>query len=159
MSIEVGRPEAGAEPAADPDFQGPPQRSQPASGRTLILVMALLSVAAMLVLPVRSWIAQRAGLEELAAQNAAAEERISDLEAQEQQWQDEEYVTDQARKRLNMVNPGEMGLILLDPDFQRDEAKPESQEPTTWYGKLWGSTQNPMRPDVTEESGSDGGQQ
>ena len=134
-------------------------RSQPASGRTLILVLALLSVAAMLVLPVRSWIAQRAGLAELAADNAATEQRIADLEAQEQQWQDDEFVTDQARQRLNLVKPGEMGLILLDPDFQRDEAQPESQEPTTWYGKLWRSAENPVRSDAAEESDADGGQQ
>ncbi len=154
-----GRPESGADFAPDAGLAGLEERSQPASGRTLILVLALLAVAAMLVMPVRSWISQRAGLAELSAENAATEQRIAELTAQEQQWQDEEFVTDQARKRLNLVKPGEMGLILLDPDFQRDEAQPESQEPTTWYGKLWRSTENPVRLGAVEESGADGGQQ
>lgn len=129
------------------------------SGRTLALVGALVAVAAMLVLPVRSWIAQQAGLAELSSEISAAEQRVTDLEAQREQWKDEPYVEQQARLRLNMVRPGEMGLIALDPEFQRDVAKTSVDEPRTWYDRLWQSSENPTRdePD-TDSTTNDGGE-
>jgi cell division protein FtsB len=112
----------------------------------LVLVGALLSVAVMLALPVRSWLGQEAQLSELDAAIVAARERVSDLEVQRERWQDPSYIADQARLRLNMVRPGEMGLIILDPDAKPDVARPESGAAATWYQRLWQSARNPGRP-------------
>lgn len=127
------------------------------SGRTLALVGALVAVAAMLVLPVRSWISQQAGLAELSNEIAAAEDRVTGLETQREQWKDEPYVEQQARLRLNMVRPGEMGLIALDPEFQRDVATSTEDEPRTWYDRLWQSSENPIRDEPAGDSTTNDG--
>lgn len=105
------------------------------SGRTLIVVAAFLAVALMLCLPVRAWLTQRAELGSLGAQNDAASARLTELSRRQEQWRDNRFVAEQARERLNMVKPGEVGLIVVDPNREANAAIPEAA-PTTWYERL-----------------------
>ncbi len=120
-------------------------QSQRTSGRTLVLVGSLVAVAVMLALPVRSWLAQKAQLAELEGQIQAAQLRVADLDQQRERWQDPVYVAEQARLRLNLVQPGEMGLIVLDPHREPDVAQPDDGATETWYERLWESAQRPAR--------------
>jgi cell division protein FtsB len=115
-------------------------RQRTSNGRTLALVGALLAIALMLVLPVRSWITQRANLAELREDIVAAQVRVDDLRAQDQAWQDPEFVQEQARLRLNMVRPGESSLIVVDP--AQTEAEALTDLPDTWWGRVWGSVES-----------------
>lgn len=125
------------------DLESPPvvqeQEQRHTSGRTLVLFGALLGVALMLVLPIRTWVGQRAELDTLRTEIDAARDRVAQLQSEQQQWQDPAYVEKQARLRLNMVAPGEAGLILLDPQDRIGDEVAEAP-PTTWYEKVWRST-------------------
>lgn len=128
-----------------PSTPNSPAPSRTTSGRTLVLVGSLLAVAVMLALPIRSWVGQQAHLGELAADIEAAQQRVDDLDEQRSRWQEPAYVERQARLRLNMVRPGEMGLIVLDPDLEPDVARSDDSRTDNWYGRLWESTGNPAR--------------
>lgn len=132
------------ESSAQPEPSVPGTRAPSrTSGRTLVLVGSLIAVAVMLAVPIRSWMTQQARLADLSAEIEQARWSVSDLESQKQNWQDEEFVEQQARERLNMVRPGEMGLIVLDPDLKPDVARPEEAPADNWYGRLWESAQQP----------------
>jgi cell division protein FtsB len=127
------------------------------SGRTLILAGAVLAVALMLAVPVRSWLSQRAELDQLRADVAASQARVDALAVQKDRWEDPRHVALQARTRLNMVKPGESALIVLDPQEQREQAP---QEPTTLtgYDRLWEATRSVAGPgQVSSPDGDDGG--
>lgn len=107
------------------------------SGRTLVLVAAFLAIALMLAVPLRSWFAQRAELDQLRDDISAAQTRVDELTAAQERWRDAQYIAAQARLRLNMALPGEAALIAI--DGQRAAAA-EEPAPDTWYGRLWEST-------------------
>ncbi len=113
--------------------------SRPTSGRTLVLFGALLAVALMLALPIRTWVGQRAELEAMHADIVAAQQRVATLQEEQRLWNDPAFVEGQARLRLNMVKPGEAGLITLDHSDRIGDEAPEPP-PTTWYEKVWRST-------------------
>lgn len=111
-----------------------------------MLVGAVLAVALMLAVPVRSWLSQRAELDRLSADMAQTQERVDALAAQKQRWEDPRFVSAQARLRLNMVKPGQFALIALERDDARQQ---EIEQPptTTWYEKLWDTTRSVASPD------------
>ncbi|MCH9815314.1 MAG: septum formation initiator family protein [Actinomycetia bacterium] len=154
MTVDAGVPMEAelSDPGNAPDLVTRPAPRQASNGRTLALVGALLAIALMLVLPVRSWLTQRANLVELREDIAAAQVRVDALQQQRDSWQDPQYVEDQARLRLNMVRPGEAGLIVVDPAQEQAEAFEEL--PDTWWGRVWGSVESSSgrRPaDLTDE--------
>lgn len=108
------------------------------SGRTLVLVAVFLAMALMLALPVRSWLTQRSQLDELQSQIDAAYGRVAVLQETQRQWQDPAFIEAQARLRLNMVRPGEMGMIV--DDQSSSQAPTGDAPPATWYDRLWRST-------------------
>jgi cell division protein FtsB len=126
------------------------------SGRTLVLAGAVLAVALMLAVPVRSWLSQRADVDRLDAEIAQAQSRVDALAAQKQRWEDPRYVSAQARLRLNMVKPGQSALIALDREDER-EAEIEQAETSTWYEKLWDTTRSVAAPDQQTVPDGDGG--
>ncbi len=109
------------------------------SGRTLVLFGTLLAIALMLALPIRTWVGQRAELEALNEQNTAARERVNQLQFEQQMWRNPRFIEAQARLRLNMVRPGQSGLIALNHEARADEEQPEAPA-VTWYQKVWRST-------------------
>lgn len=128
------------------------------SGRTLVLFGTLLAIALMLALPIRTWLAQRASLDAMATDIAAAQQRVADLQSQQSQWQDPAYIEGQARLRLNMVKPGESGLIALDRAEMQAQETPDPPA-VTWYDKVWRSTEAAAgrRAAPAAESSTDGG--
>lgn len=123
-----------------------------------MLFGTLLAVAVMLALPIRTWLAQRSSLDAMASDIAAAQQRVADLQAEQGRWQDPAFIEAQARLRLNMVKPGESGLIALD---RAEMAARETPDPpaVTWYDKVWRSTEAAAgrRAAPATESSDDGG--
>lgn len=136
----------------------PPLGRRRSSGRTLVLAGAVLAVALMLAVPVRSWLSQRSDLDRLRADIAASQSRVDALVAQKDRWEDPRYVSGQARTRLNMVRPGESALIALQDEEQRQQQPSEQPSLTTWYEKLWDTTRSMASDDpVADPDGTDAG--
>ena len=121
-----------------PEIRAPAPRTS--SGRTLTLVGVLLAIAIMLALPVRTWFAQQAGLDDLRNEIGAAQQRVDSLEQQQELWADPAYVESQARLRLNYVMRGEIGLMALSSDGGPG-TQPGDDLPDTWWGRVWGSVE------------------
>lgn len=131
-------PTATAARPAEPQVIPADNADRRTSGRTLVLFGTLLAVALMLALPIRTWLAQKSELEAMRTEIASAQDRVAALQGQEQQWQDPRYLEGQARLRLNMVKPGESGLIALDHSEMAQKEIP-APPATTWYEKVWRS--------------------
>ena len=111
-----------------------------------MLAVALASVALALALPFKVWVAQRGQISDLRAQTRAAQQRITQLHAEQQRWQDPDYVRQQARQRLHYVMPGETAYVVLDDrNAKRAHARLRAQVQTQltgpWYSRLWQSVQ------------------
>jgi cell division protein FtsB len=109
-------------------------------------VVALL--AFVLVYPtLHSYLAERAAVDALRAQVAAAQARNDDLSADLDRWNDPAYVAAQARERLSFVMPGETAWRVVDPQTVPGEAPDPAPvvEPTPadrpWYLTVWQSVQ------------------
>lgn len=128
------------------------------SARALVLLVVVGIAFALLAPTVRSFIAQRASLEQLQREVAAARERDEDLVAELARWEDPSYVAAQARERLTYVMPGEVAYRVVDPEIARaveaaaaaEELAAEAEAARTgsvvegtsaspWYATLWGS--------------------
>ncbi|HET6816313.1 MAG TPA: septum formation initiator family protein [Mycobacteriales bacterium] len=143
-----------APPGRRPPLQPTHRRKATLTARAAVLAVALASVALALALPFKVWVAQRGQISELQAQTRAAQQRIAALKAEEQQWQDPNYVRQQARERLHYVMPGETAYVVLD-DRSAKRARSQHRTQTTseltgpWYSRLWQSVQ------AAGKSGSD----
>ncbi len=115
----------------------------------MVLGVVLLAGFALLFPTARAYLGQRAELEALAADVAAAEQREEELRAELDRWNDPAYVAAQARERLSYVMPGETSYRVIDPEIVRDEVsvEGESSGPTVpsgadaapWYTSVWES--------------------
>lgn len=118
------------------------QRRTSLTGRAAVFAVVLGALVVTLAIPVREWIGQRAEIHQLADDVVAAEQRVAELEAQRQRWQDPAFVEAQARERLQFVMPGEVGYAILDDTEAGAAEAGEAAEPVSsdpWYVRLWGS--------------------
>jgi cell division protein FtsB len=117
-----------------PSLQSPGVRAAIAA---LVLAVVVLSLA----VPLRAWLRQSDENTALAAEVAAREQRIAELDEQLSQWGDPAYVEQQARERLRWVRPGEIGYVVIDPEAEaQQEAETENVGmPGSWYERLWRS--------------------
>lgn len=117
-----------------PSLQSPGVRAAIAA---LVLAVVVLSLA----VPLRAWLRQSDENTALAADVAAREQRIAELDEQLTQWSDPAYVEQQARERLRWVRPGEIGYVVTDPEAeaQQDAETENLGMPGSWYERLWRS--------------------
>ena len=125
------------------------------SVRAMVLGVVLLVAFSMLFPTVRAYLGQRAELDTLAAQVAAAEQQEEVLAADLDRWGTDAYVAAQARERLSYVLPGETAYRVIDPEVVVDVPALESQVPgvlsgpalppggavAPWYATVWESVQ------------------
>lgn len=108
------------------------------SGRTAIIVGLIIVLVAMLGLPVRSWLLQRAEIRGLETQIEEVRTDLRQLRAERDQWADSDFIERQARERLNYVYPGDVGLVVVG-----GQDTPETDEPDQeWFAKLWRSVES-----------------
>ena len=112
------------------------------TGRAVILAGVLALLVFTLAVPARELIHQRADINALRAENAAAQSRVDELTIREERLQDPAYVTSLIRERLHYVLPGEVGYVVLDPsEAPAPTAKKKAATVVPWYGQLWDSVQ------------------
>lgn len=122
--------------------------------RALVLAVVLLVGFTMLFPTLRAYLAQRAELDALAREVAAAEKQEEDLEAERARWDDPAYVEAQARDRLNYVHPDETSYRVIDPEVVVEvplevatpgpvagPALPSDGGVAPWYATVWESVQ------------------
>ncbi|TQL76223.1 cell division protein FtsB [Stackebrandtia endophytica] len=110
------------------------------SGRTAVIALVLSALALSYAYPVRTYLEQRADINELRDSQATQADRIAELEAERAKWEDPEYVRAQARERLLLVKPGEQLIIIIDdPEGAAADAgqTPDPGPQDTWYEDLW----------------------
>jgi cell division protein FtsB len=110
--------------------------------RAAVLLGVLAILAASYALPVRAWLNQRAQLAAVAEQRDALAAEVAELRAAVELWQDPAYVRAQARERLNYVEPGEVGLVVLGtestppPEPVTGVVVPQPAQDQPWWSTL-----------------------
>lgn len=108
------------------------------TGRAVVLAIVLALLVFTLAVPARAVLKQRAEINALRADNAAAQARVDALTVREERLQDPAYVTSLVRERLHYVLPGEVGYVVLDPsEAPAPSSKPSAPPVVSWYSSLW----------------------
>ena len=98
------------------------------TGRAVVLAGVLALLVFTLAVPARELIHQRADINALRAENAAAQGRVDELIVREE--------------RLHYVLPGEVGYVVLDPtEAPAPSAKKKNAAVVPWYQTLWTSVE------------------
>lgn len=122
------------------------QRSEQRLGFTARRAAVLAAVVCVLTLtiagPVRTYVAQRTEMNQLAASEAALRRQIADLEQRKAKLGDPAYIAAQARERLGFVKPGDIPFQVQLPPPAAVPSQPGSQttKPANndpWYTSLW----------------------
>lgn len=114
------------------------------TGATLLLALVMImSVLWLISVPVRNYLEQRAEIARVTASIAQLESTKADLVEQVENYQSEEYIKEQARIRLGLIEPGETAFRILDPAFDNPGSTDETSINTTaggpWYATVWDS--------------------
>ena len=123
------------------------QRSEQRLGSTARRTAILAAVVCVLTLtiagPVRTYLAQRTEMNQLAASEAQLRAQIADLQQQKAKLADPVFIAAQARERLGFVMPGDIPYqVQLPWNPQEASQQPGSASPTSrphepWYTSLW----------------------
>jgi hypothetical protein len=152
----VSRPGASTRPRSGSAGRAGGRRggTRAGSGRPLWVLGAVGIVLALLILPYfQKWLIQRSEIESARADVAKSQQEVAELEIQRTRWLDSDYVKAQARDRLNYVMPGEVGLVVDDPEppeaapqtpSDRTTRRPGSDRP--WFADVWVSAQAAAEP-------------
>lgn len=106
----------------------------------VITIVALVLVV-LLAPTVRSYFSQRGQIAALERQVAQGAERVAQLEAEQERWEDPAYIEQQARERLKFVRPGEVSYTVLGADELESQqiAVGAVAETRPWYDRVWAS--------------------
>ena len=77
----------------------------------LALVLGILAVS--YAYPLRAWWEQHSRVAELEAEQESLADEVAALEAERDRWEDPAFVRTQARERLGLVTPGEIGFVVV----------------------------------------------
>ncbi len=122
------------------------------AGAALGVFIVLLAI---LAIPFKEWVSQRARIAELESQLAWHTDRMDHLQETVDRWKDPAYVEAQARTRLHFVKPGEVGYVLLTDGSTSAAAEPETrplvQAPSgrPWWSAIWTTVE------LTDEGSAD----
>ncbi|MGY1708537.1 septum formation initiator family protein [Geodermatophilus sp. SYSU D00758] len=131
----VRRTARGATPAGQP-------RRPLFTGRAVLLAGLVLLLALTLAGPVRQYLSGRAELTRLAAEGAALDQRIEDLQDELDRQADPDWTAREARDRLSYVLPGDRLVVVVDGETAEGDAGTLPEQPAAevpWYEALMGS--------------------
>ncbi|WP_129360740.1 FtsB family cell division protein [Rothia uropygioeca] len=134
----------GREDWGDVEDTREPVAARTFSGRTVLLLLIILALVVPLAPTVHRYFAQQAEINSLQQDISHLKDEQQDLKDQNDRWNDDDYVRQQARERLFYVNPGETPYVVTGKDKQSDQADDSSAEATTstppsWGENLWAS--------------------
>lgn len=121
------------------------------AGAVLGVVVVLIAI---LAIPFKEWITQRARISDLESQLAWHTDRTTQLEDALSRWDDPAYVEAQARARLHFVRPGEVGYVVLTAEEveqpETTETRPMATAPKggPWWSAVWTTVQQAAEPEV-----------
>ncbi len=122
------------------------------SARAGIALGVVVVLIAILALPFREWVTQRARIADLQAQVAWHEQRVTELQSAADRWKDPAYIEAQARSRLHFVHPGEVGYVVLtDQELAAPETtatRPMASAPQggPWWRSVWTTVEQAADP-------------
>ena len=103
-------------PAAPSEAARPARTKHRLTPRGAILSLITVALLLYMVVPLRTYIAQRDRLAQLERQSQVLEQQKTKLEAEVDQWKDPAYLELIARACLGMVRPGEVAFVVTQKD-------------------------------------------
>jgi cell division protein FtsB len=122
------------------------------SARAGAALGVLVILIAILAIPFKEWITQRARIADLESQLAWHNQRVTELSATLERWKDPAFIESQARARLHFVKPGEVGYVVLTEDEtsapETTPTRPMAQAPKggPWWGAVWSTVRQADSP-------------
>lgn len=120
--------------------------SRPRLSLLEIIIVVIVTIFLLLVVgqPLKNYQEQRAEIARLSSEIAQQEQQKEELLATLSRYQSEQYIKEQARTRLGVIEPGEIAFRVLDPEFENrrqtgNVANTGQETPKSWYGLLWDS--------------------
>jgi cell division protein FtsB len=123
------------------------------SARAGAALGVLVVLIAILAIPFREWVTQRARIADLETQLAWHTERAEELRSVLERWKDPAYIEAQARSRLHFVRPGEVGYVVLTEEEtaapETTQTRPMATAPkgAAWWSAVWSTVQQADEPD------------
>jgi cell division protein FtsB len=121
------------------------------AGAVLGVVVVLIAI---LAIPFKEWITQRARIADLESQLAWHTDRTTQLEDALARWDDPAYIEAQARSRLHFVRPGEVGYVVLTAEEAEEPETTETRPMATapkggpWWSAVWTTVQQAAEPEA-----------
>jgi cell division protein FtsB len=140
-------PRPNSSPPSPPRPGRPPLRSAKLTGRAALLAVVMCAIALSLAYPVREYIGQRRQIDQLLNTQQSLSAQVKNLQTQQQQFSDPNYIKQQARDQLHMCLPTEKCYVIIGNNSPAPDATPkQTPTPTSWYSKLWGSVKKADQP-------------
>lgn len=145
---------AGIVPRAGPARR--PASGRPRTARAVALGLALMALLLSAIYPVRQYLAQRAHLRDLVAQERALDAQIAELKQLEQRLRTDDEIERIAREELGMVRPGEVAFVIVPGPEAEAAPKPGPAPPPAaparpappapaWYERWWSAFVDSLR--------------
>lgn len=128
----------------DPSISTTLARGFGARRRMLLVVVTVLMIVFLAAPTTKIYLDQRAEIRSLEQSIEERQTTRDELSQEVSMWEDPEYVKQQARDRLLMVEPGQRSYLVVGADTLGDQA-PESSavqeeaDRAAWADALWGS--------------------
>lgn len=123
-----------------------------------MIVAAVLAVflALSISTPLRNYYEQRSELAEVNSTIVGQEQRKAELTDELNRYSNEDYIKEQARTRLGLIEPGESAFRIISPSINASAPDPAlddnaDEENKRWYTKLWDSISIPEEELTPEE--------
>ena len=111
------------------------------TGRAVVLALVIALVIFTLAVPVRNLVSQRAEISAARDANAATQQQLDELTAEQRRLEDPAYVESLIRDRLHYVKPGETAYTVIEKSPDRPTSPGEAPAGSSWYEKVWSSVQ------------------
>ncbi|HEX4255965.1 MAG TPA: septum formation initiator family protein [Streptosporangiaceae bacterium] len=140
-------PHPDSSPPSPPRPGRPPLRPTKLTGRAALLAVVMCAIALSLAYPVREYIGQRQQIDQLLNTQQSLSAQVKNLQTQQQQFSDPNYIEQQARDQLHMCLPTEKCYVIIGNNSPAPDATTkQTPTPLSWYSKLWGSVKKADQP-------------
>ncbi|SDR82382.1 Cell division protein FtsB [Corynebacterium timonense] len=96
-----------------------------------VIIAVVLLVLVAVAVPLRNYYEGRSEIARLEASIQELEQRKADLEGDIAKHRDEEFIKQEARRRLGMIEPGETAWRIIDPRMTHGESITTDEIPDT----------------------------
>lgn len=131
-----------------------PFRRRALTTRATLLAVVICVLVLTLAYPLRLYLQQQAKISDLTQANAERQSRVDDLREEVARYNDNEWVADEARRRLHYVLPGEKSYLMRTTPQPTGEPNADAAgggPDQSWYNELWSQLSEPATP--TAEAG------